>query len=120
MSSKKSIPENEKLVLVWSSGERDVALKTVLLFSYKSISEGWWKHVTLIIWGPSQKIVLEDSLVRNFLQKNINAGVEVIACKSCATDYNACEEFEGMGIDVRYVGQLVSEFTKGERKVMTF
>lgn len=115
-----NIPDNEKLVVVWSSGERDVAIKTVLLYTYKSLTENWWKDVTLIIWGPSVKLVAEGSLVRNFLQKNIDAGVNVVSCKSCADDYEVTEELEGMGIEVKYVGELTTTYIKSDRKVITF
>ena len=114
------IPDNEKLVVVWSSGEREVALRTVLLYTYKSITQGWWQDVTLIVWGPSAKLLLEDSLVRNFLQKNIDSGVKVVACKSCSDDYEATEELTGMGIEVRYVGELTTKYIKSGRYVITF
>lgn len=120
MKNQSSIPEKEKLVVVWSSGEREVALKTVLLYTYKSIQEGWWQDITLIVWGPSAKLLSEDSLVRNFMQKNIEAGVKVLACKSCSDEYELTEEFTGMGIEVKYVGELTTKYVKSGRYVLTF
>ena len=51
----KSIFECKKdsLVVVWSSGDRDLVKKMVSMYTLNSKLENWWKDVTLIIWGPA-------------------------------------------------------------------
>ena len=48
------------------------------------------------------------------------AGVEIVACKACADSYGVSEVLEGMGIDVKYMGQPLTEMLKGDWKVITF
>lgn len=48
------------------------------------------------------------------------AGVEVVACKACADSYGVSEVLEGMGIEVKFMGQPLTEMLKGDWKVITF
>ncbi len=49
----------EKLVVVWTGGDREVALKMVFMYSFNSKKRGWWNVVTLIVWGPSASLLAE-------------------------------------------------------------
>ncbi len=40
---------NNKLAIIWSSGERDVALKLAFMYALNSKKLGWWKEVKFII-----------------------------------------------------------------------
>jgi hypothetical protein len=50
----------ETLVVVWSSGDREVALKTAFMYTVNAKLKGWWPEVILIVWGPSAKLLSED------------------------------------------------------------
>ena len=50
----------DKLVVIWSSGDREVAEKMVFMYTLNSKLRQWWKEVTFIIWGPSAKLISED------------------------------------------------------------
>ena len=57
----------DKLLIVWSSGEIEVAKKMVFLYSSVILPRGYWDEAHLMIWGPSakhsgQKVGLEDVL----------------------------------------------------------
>ncbi len=51
------IPASEKLVVLWTSGDKEVAEKMVLMYTFNSKRFDWWKDITLVVWGPSQKSV---------------------------------------------------------------
>lgn len=54
---KESAMPNE-LVVLWTSGDREVALKMVFMYTLNSKLKGWWKDVTLIVWGPLLSLFL--------------------------------------------------------------
>ncbi|MFC2080636.1 hypothetical protein ACFLR8_00315 [Bacteroidota bacterium] len=53
----------EQLLIVWTSGDPDVAHKMVFMYAYNAQKNGWWDQVTLLIWGPSSKLSSEDSQI---------------------------------------------------------
>lgn len=116
----KTISDKDKLVVIWTSGERDVALKMLFVYLNNALRNGWWNDITLIVWGPSAKLLAGDGMVRNFMKKVMDNGVKVLACKGCSDEYEISDELEGMGISVEYVGELMTQYIKSERQVITF
>ena len=57
----------EKLFVLWSSGDREVAKKMVFMYTLNAKLKGWWNDISLIVWGPSAKLVSED--------KGLQAGI---------------------------------------------
>lgn len=113
------ISENEKLVVVWTSGDREVALKMVFMYTYNAKKYGWWKDITLLVWGPSSKLLSEDEELQNYLKEMKDIGVNLLACKGCADLYNVSDKLTELGVTVKYTGTDLTNFIK-ERKVITF
>jgi len=113
------IPANEKLVVLWTSGDRDVALKMVFMYTYNAQINKWWDDITLIVWGPSAKLLTEDSELQEYLGRIIEAGVTVKACKGCADQYGVSEKLEELGITVLYIGKELTDYIKEGRKMLT-
>ncbi|NQU27994.1 MAG: hypothetical protein HQ528_06880, partial [Candidatus Marinimicrobia bacterium] len=40
------IPDDEKLVILWTSGDRAVALKMVFMYAGNAPRFEWWQHIT--------------------------------------------------------------------------
>lgn len=104
--------EYEKLAILWVSGDREAALKMVLMYTLRSNSEKWWKECKLITWGPSNKLVAEDPDVKLMLTQIMDAGVKIEACKRCAEGYEVDETLEAMGIEVKLMGEPLTEYLK--------
>ena len=121
MSSPRSseIPANEKLVVLWTSGDRDVALKMVFMYTYNAQVNKWWDDITLVVWGPSAKLLTEDAELQEYLDKIIEAGVTVKACKGCADQYGVSDQLEELGITVLYIGKELTDYIKEGRKMLT-
>jgi hypothetical protein len=49
----------------------------------------------------------------------IENGIEVLACKGCADQYEISEKLEEIGVTVRYTGVDLTNFIK-QRHVITF
>ncbi|GIQ86947.1 hypothetical protein KIPB_008890 [Kipferlia bialata] len=49
----------ERLAILWTSGDAEVAENMVLMYASNMVRKGWWKteNCTLIIWGPSQRVL---------------------------------------------------------------
>jgi len=111
----------DRLVVVWSSGDREVALKMAFLYTLNAKRRGWWKQVALIVWGPSAKLLTEDSELQDYIDKMREAGVILMACKACSDSYGVSEGLEKLGIEVRYMGEPFTQILKDEyQRVITF
>jgi hypothetical protein len=110
----------ESLVVLWSSGDRDVAEKMVFMYTLNSKLREWWKEVTLIIWGPSSKLISEDIELQDYLEKLKDAGVKLEACITCADMYRVSKKLVSFGVDVKRMGPVLTDYLKQGKAVITF
>lgn len=113
------IPANEKLVVLWTSGDREVALKMVFMYTYNAMKNSWWDDITLVVWGPSAKLLSEDEELQGYMDKIIESGVKVRACKGCADQYGVSDQLEELGITVVYIGKELTDYIKEGREMLT-
>jgi len=114
------VPAGEKLVVIWTSGDREVAFKMVFMYTLNCKRHGWWDDVTLIVWGPSAKTLSEDKELQDEIKKIIDAGVKVRACKGCSDQYGVSEKLEELGVTVLYIGKELTDYIKEGRHILTF
>lgn len=110
----------EKLVVLWTSGDREVALKMVFMYTINAKLRGWWKEVTLIVWGPSVKLLSDDKDLQNHIGTLKDSGVELLACRACTDEYDITETIEKLGIEVIYMGEPLTNYLKDDVKIITF
>ena len=65
----------DKLAVVWTSGDRDVALKMVMMYTHNAKIQNWWKDVLLIVWGHSAELLSVDVELGNYVGKMLKDGV---------------------------------------------
>ncbi|MEG1615687.1 MAG: DsrE family protein [Bacteroidales bacterium] len=111
--------ENEKLTILWTSGEKDVALKVVLRYAEGALEKGMWKAIDLIIWGPSVQIAADDETVRLKVQKLIEQGVKVKACIVCAEEYGVTETLEKMNVQLEMVGEEITHIIQDQTPLLS-
>ncbi|MBS3784594.1 MAG: DsrE family protein [Anaerolineae bacterium] len=112
--------EQDDLLVVWTSGDRDVALKMVFMYTGNAKRHGWWEGVTLLVWGPSQKLLTEDEELQAKLAEMLSLGVRVVACKACADIYPVTDKLEDLGVEVFYTGQFLTDWIRSAGSVITF
>lgn len=112
--------KSDKLLVVWTSGDREVALNMVHMYTLNAKIHNWWDEITLVIWGPSAKLLSEDEDIKDYIKKMIDVGINVEACKVCADNYNASEKLEELGVKVKYMGQPLTSYIKDDWKTITF
>lgn len=110
----------DHLLIVWTSGDPDVAHKMVFMYAFNAQKNGWWDQVTLLVWGPSAKLSSEDKDIQASLKKMKDQGVELLACKGCADQYGISSKLEELGIEVKYTGTYLTDFIKSGKKVISF
>jgi hypothetical protein len=110
----------EKLFVIWSSRDREVATKMVFMYTLNSKLREWWNDVSLIVWGPSAQLVSQDKELQAKIKEMKDAGVELLACKACSDSYGVSDALEELGIDVKYMGEPLTQILKGNDKIITF
>ena len=110
----------DHLVVLWTSGDPEVAHKMVFMYAFNAKQKGWWKDITFIVWGPSARLACENQDIADYLVKMKDSGIEMLACKACADLYGCSPDLEDLGIEVKYMGVALTEYIKKGMKVITF
>jgi hypothetical protein len=111
---------SDTLVVLWISGDRDVAEKSCLMYSHAAKKYEWFDEVILIIWGPSARLTVEDEAIREKVKKMQDDGVIIEACIACSNMLGVTEELQELGIDVKGMGTALTEYLKKDYKVLTY
>ena len=104
----------EKLTILWTSDDRETALNMILMYALLSNQRKWWKECNLIAWGPSNRLLGEDSEVDLLVEQIIEAGVKVYACDKSAEYYGVSDYLTDLGIEVKKVGDLLTQYLQDD------
>ncbi|MCE5270731.1 DsrE family protein [bacterium] len=102
----------DKLVVLWTSGDREVALKMAFMYTFNAKAQLWWKDVTLIVWGASARLLAVDLELREYAHRMLDSGIKIQACKACADSYGVSDNLASLGVEVRGMGQPLTEYLK--------
>jgi hypothetical protein len=112
--------ETNTLHVLWTTGEKDVAIRMVFQYLMNAKANGWWDEINLVIWGPSAKLTSEDEEIQDEIQMCLDSGMTVQACKACTDSYGITKKIMRLGINVRMMGESFTEYLRGDGKVITF
>ncbi len=114
VDEKKTKPD--ELVVLWTSGDREVALKMAFMYTFNSRRFKWgWKNVTLIVWGPSAKLLAEDKELQEHIVEMKEKGIKLQACKKCTDLYGVSDELRRLGIEVKYMGKPLTDYLRDDK-----
>ncbi len=113
------VKKESKQLIVWISGDKEVALKMVLMYSFYCPKNKWMDKFRLLVWGPAQKLLLEDKEVQAQFEKVKSNGIEIFACKGCADLYKISDKLSALGITVKYTGDMLANCQKEGWHVLT-
>lgn len=108
-----------KLLIVWSSGDAEVAKKMVLLYSSVILPRGYWDEAHLMVWGPSARLLAEDETLQTMVENVLDTGVKASVCVVCSDDYGVTEKLAALGIEPMHTGELLTEALQSDWKVIT-
>lgn len=103
---------SNKLAVLWTSGDPDVAEKMAFMYTYNAKKQGWFDEVVLIVWGPSAKLLSENEMLQDYVKKMQDAGIKTEACLYCAKMYEVDGKLKELGIDVKGMGVPLSNYLK--------
>ena len=112
--------EPDKLAVVWTSGDPDVAHKVCLMYTHAAKRAKWFDEVVLIVWGPSSRLLAADEELQAKVKAMMAGGVVTQACVVCADMYGVSDDLREMGIEVKPMGKPLSDMLKSDWKVLTF
>ena len=116
-----SVVESDKLAVLWTSGDADVAHKVCFMYTHAAKKQGWFKEVRLIVWGPSSRLLATDKTIQAAVKKMQTDKVVVEACQACADSYGVSDILRKLGVKVKYMGQPLTQMLKADDyEVLTF
>jgi len=110
---------NDSLAVVWVSRDKEAAMNMAFMYAKNSKLKNWWANVSLVIWGPSAALLVGDADLKKELRAMKEAGVELLACKACADRYKVSDELIALGVDVKYMGEPLTQILKAGTSVLT-
>jgi hypothetical protein len=111
--------ENDHLYILWTNPDILTSEKMVFMYTINSLRRGWWKKITLIVWGATAKLVSENEYIQVKVKQAIEEGVHISACKACADQLGVTEKLEELGIEVKYWGEPLTELIKKKVYLLT-
>ena len=111
---------SDTLVVLWSSGDPEVAEKACLMYTGAAKKYGWFKEVILIVWGPSEKLLAENPKLKEKISAMKNDGVIVEACVACSNMYGVTNELKVCEVDVKGMGVPLTRYLKRGYKIISF
>jgi len=109
----------DKLVILWTSGDPEVALNMIFMYAGNSPRFGWWKDITLIVWGPSAKLLAQNEELQAAVKSMAESGIIMEACKACSDSYGVSDDLVECGISVKYMGNALTSYIKEGRHILT-
>lgn len=110
---------SNKLAVLWTSGDPEVAEKMVFMYTLNAKRQGWFDEVVLIIWGPSAKLAVENKMIGDYIKRMQEAGIKTEACLYCAKMYSVDQKLAEMGVDVKGMGVPLSDYLKTGWKTLS-
>jgi len=110
-----------KLLILWKT-DNDIDIHNLVLpYASNAYKKQWFDQVTVLIWGASQKRVLEDKMISERVRELKTQGIRVVACKMCAEAIHTSDYLKGLSVEVVYTGELLSDALKAkDTEVVTF
>jgi len=111
--------KSKKLFILWTTGDPVTSEKMVMTYAINSAISNLWDEVNIIIWGASAKLVAENELIQDKIEVALHHGVKMSACKGCAEQLGVKDEITWLGIDVRSVGNELTQILQEGHTVLT-
>jgi hypothetical protein len=109
----------DKLNILWLTDNKHIFFNMISMYAINSRLNGWWNEVNIIIWGASAKLVGSDEQVRSEVLEMISHGITIEACKACCDNFGVTDKLLELGVNVRYMGEPLTEYLKSEEKLLT-
>jgi len=97
-----------KVMVIVSTGEKNKAL-TGIMYAVNAQKNKWVEDLKVIFFGPFENLLCEDESVAQAASRLLDYETP-IACKFLSDRDGISEKLENMGINVDYVGAMISSY----------
>lgn len=111
--------QQEHLYILWTNDNPITAEKMVFMYAGNGLKKGWWKQVTIVIWGAAAQLVGSNQTIQQQIQELIAQGVTFSACKACADQLGVSATLESLGVEVKYWGEPLTEILKSHGTLLS-
>lgn len=116
----KTATPSDTLVVLWSSGDPEVAEKACLMYASAAKQRNWFKEVILVVWGPSEKLLAENQILKDKVTAMKKNGVIVEACIACSNMYDVTNQLKACEVDVKGMGVPLTRYLKRGYKIVSY
>jgi hypothetical protein len=109
----------DKLNILWTTDNKDTVQHMLVMYATNSRLNGWWQEVNVIIWGASAKLVGTDTQIQAEVLEMLNHGITIEACKACTENLGVTDKLTELGVNVKYMGEVLTNYLKSGEKVLT-
>ncbi len=99
---------SRKVVVIVATSDAEKASAGVL-YATNALSRGWMDEVRLVFFGPAEKLLLSDGKLQEQVAAFRALGAEAMACKYIADQQGVSASLESLGLQVKFVGKIISE-----------
>ena len=111
--------DEDHLHILWTNADPVTAETMVFMYAGNAVKRGWWRRVTVIVWGATATLVAGDGAVRSQIAELREQGVEISACRACADELGVTAELEQLGIEVVYWGEPLTRLLCDRAPLLT-
>ncbi len=102
---------SHKVVVIIGTAELAKA-EAGLMYAVNATKYQWLDDVKLILFGPSEDLLLRDEDLQELLREFHRYEKTAVACKFLADREGSDAGLKDLGLDVSYVGEMISNLIK--------
>jgi hypothetical protein len=102
--------KNRILVIIATADP--VKAEAGMMYAVNSLKHGWMDDVKLVFFGPAEKALLGDPDMQELLLEFHRQDRTAVACRFLAERDGNATGLDELGLDVQYVGSLISGYIK--------
>jgi hypothetical protein len=101
----------DKLLVIISSSEPGVA-QAGMMYALNAFKHCWMDDVKLFFFGPAQELLPRDPELQRLLAEYQAQAGAAVACKYLADRDGTAEQSATLGVQVVYVGTMISDLIR--------
>ncbi len=102
---------NDRLLVIIGTAERAKA-HAGAMYAVNALKYEWMRDVKLYFFGPAEGLLLEDEDLQVLLHDYQQLKGEPVACRFLADRDGQADGLKDLGVQVEYVGTLISDLIK--------
>jgi hypothetical protein len=102
---------NDKILVIIGTAERAKA-QAGAMYAVNALKYEWLGDVKLVFFGPAEGLLLDDEDLQVMLRDYQQLAGEAVACRFLADRDGQSEALKELGVQVEYVGPLISGLIK--------